>query len=263
MLYGKIMSILKKTWFNESVKSAGRWLSWGFVVVVQKFNALVKWKRWVAGLLIAVIALGTAAGLGSCLTCRHGEYGDTLEFRAFLAEKKARPLEVGGISVNKTGAIGQLTVSLHDGVLRFVGDNGKEIWRSSPYWFVDSFALQDVNGDGDMDCLFSLWKSYSFYEGSGKPDSPAVRNHLFLYTVRCGRLKPLWCSSNLPRPFYNWCLRAGKPDKIASQAVLKTVEGEYTNDFHRTRGESHTYFWSGWGFTEDDGLYFSRDKSIG
>jgi len=186
--------------------------------------------------LIAVFAISTL--LPGCSR----EYGDTDAYREFLKAKKLCE------SVSRTETSGDYTYVLEDGVLSFLDLDGEQIWRSDKYWFVDDFRLFDIDGDGNTDCLFSLWKSYSFYKGFDENDDPSVKNHLFLYTVRGGYAKSLWASSNLPRPIYSFEISEGTPNPAATGAVLRTVEGNYTEDYTRDEQTEFTYTWQGWGF---------------
>lgn len=173
------------------------------------------------------------------------EYGDTDEYREFIKKK------VPGESVVRAETSGAYTFALDEGVLSFLDLDGNQIWRSDKYWFVDDFRLFDIDGDGNTDCLFSLWKSYSFYRGYDENDDPSVKNHLFLYTVRGGYAKALWASSNLPRPIYSFEISEGVPTPVSTGAVLRTVEGEYTKDFTRSEEKEFTYTWQGWGFVPE------------
>lgn len=170
------------------------------------------------------------------------EYGDTDEYREFMKGKTHSEL------INKTETFGDYTYVLKDGVLSFLDQNEKEIWRSDKYWFVDDFQLFDIDGDGSTDCLFSLWKSYSFHKNFDKNDDPRVKNHLFLYTIRGGYAKALWASSNLPRPIYSFEISEGIPTPAATGVVLRTVEGKYTGDYSRGEQGDFEYTWQGWGF---------------
>lgn len=180
--------------------------------------------------------------ISALLTSCFREYGDTAEYREFIKEKDLHE------SINKEETSGGYTYVLEDGVLSFLDQNGKEIWSSDKYWFVDDFRLFDIDGDGNTDCLFSLWKSYCFYKNFDKNDDPSVKNHLFLYTIRGGYAKPLWSSSNLPRPIYSFEISEGIPNPVATGAVLRTVEGEYTKDYTRGEQREFEYTWQGWGF---------------
>lgn len=184
-------------------------------------------------------------------------YGDTDAFREFLRQRRVHP----EYAVEPQFAEEQgFRYSCKEGTLVVSDPGGEEIWRSDPYWYVDRFVLADVDGDGAKDFVYTLWKSYSFYEGSaiGKAgkDDPAVRQHLFYSTIRSGRVKMEWCSSNLPRPIYEFSLSEGTPSATGSGVVLRTVEGSYTDDGGKTESRSFLYTWEGWGFVmqEEDAV---------
>ena len=171
------------------------------------------------------------------------EYGDTAEFRKFVNERAVCD------SVSRKEQSGNYTYVLEKGVLSFFDEKGKEIWHSDKYWFVDDFKLFDVDGDKKTDCLFTLWKSYSYYKNSNKVIDASVKNHLFLYTIDNGYAKALWASSNLPRPIYSFSITNGDSNSVATGAVLKTVEGEYSQVYTASTGkEEFIYTWQGWGF---------------
>ena len=172
----------------------------------------------------------------------------TAEFREFLSFKSKEKN-----TVREDIAEG-FKYSLHGGCLRFINESGEEVWRSGESWYVDDFRLGDVDGDGVSDCLFSLWKSYSYAESYRErmKDDPSVKNHLFLYTIRSETAKALWCSSNLPRPIYSFELdQNGQKTPVSSGMLLKTKEGEYRDDFSKSEESDFEYKWQGWGFVEE------------
>ena len=178
--------------------------------------------------------------------------GLTEEFRQFLEIRKAQPQTSRGESE------GSFWFALEEGVLRVYDIACKEsilLWQSPDDWYIDDFLLGDVNGDGNADLLLCLWKSYSFgpyHPERMENDDPAVRCHLFLYTLRAGTMKQLWGSSSLPRPIYEFELSLdGEKTPVASGAVLRTAEGRYTDDFTRTDTREYVYAWRGWGFVEE------------
>ena len=187
--------------------------------------------------LSAVFILLCILGVGIYFSPR--EYGDTKEFRAFLEMREALP------KLSKEAPMNDSSVKLENGVLSFKNKEGETFWQSDKYWFVEDFDILDVDGDQNEDCLFSLYKSYSFFEDSGKEDSPEVKCHLFIYTDVHERGKALWCSSNLPRPVLSFSLRQ---DTETQRPVLKTLEGSYEDEEIKT---PHTYTWEGWGFIEE------------
>jgi len=192
------------------------------------------------------VLIAAALAISTLLPGCSREYGDTDEYREFIKEKT--PCEPAG----RTETSGDYTYVLEAGVLAFLDLDGKQIWRSDKYWFVDDFRLFDIDGDGNTDCLFSLWKSYSFYKGFDENDDPSVKNHLFLYTVRGGYAKTLWASSNLPRPICGFEVSEGTPTPVSTGAVLRTVEGEYTEGYSKDKQREFIYTWQGWGFVPED-----------
>jgi len=182
-------------------------------------------------------------------SCGQGSQGLTKEFRSFLKIRKSQP------ETARAEELDGFTCSLESGVLQVYDPSGASLWQSADDWYVEDFRLGDVDGDGAADLLFSLWKSYSF--GSYHPermenDDPAVRCHLFLYTLRAGRMKQLWCSSSLPRPIYAFALSLdGEKTPVSSGAVLRTTEGQYTEGFSHTQTREYVYIWRGWGFVEE------------
>ena len=196
------------------------------------------------GILIILAAL-----LASCGQAGGAADGLTKEFQVFLEIRKARP------ETSRIEEQDGYTYALEGGSLQVSDESGEIIWQSDATWYVEDFRLGDVDGDGSADLLFTLWKSYSF--GPSHPErmdnnDPAVRCHLFLYTLRAGRMKALWGTSNLPRPIYDFALAFdGEKTPVASGAVLRTREGRYTEDFSCAEAREYVYAWRGWGFVEE------------
>jgi hypothetical protein len=81
-------------------------------------------------------------------------------------------------------------------------------------------------------------------------EDAAVRCHLFVYSIKDDRVKPLWCSSNLPRPIYDFTLdTGGEQTPVLSGVRLVTQEGTYTEDYSKTASAEYIYAWSGFGFS--------------
>ena len=175
------------------------------------------------------------------------EEAQTEPFQDFLAIMSQR----GQTSCTETGA-GGYTYKLDCGSLSVSGADGAGLWRSDASWWVDGFRLGDVDGDGAEDFVFSLWKSFRFGKASPSRmgnDDETVRNHLFVYTVLSGHIKPIWGSSDLPCPIYSFELDpSGRVTPVSSGMLLKTCEGEYRDDFSQTETTERVYAWEKWGF---------------
>ena len=192
------------------------------------------------------LLLSCAGGNASAQTA-----GFTAEYRSFLSARKADSANAARDSS------GGYQFTLDDGRLCVVGTDSSEVWRSKDEWYVDSFKIGDVNRDQILDIAFVVWKSYSF--GAEHParmtnEDAAVRCHLFVYSIKDNMVKPLWCSSSLPRPIYSFELDEPKLNAsdertpILSGARLLTREGAYTEDYSRTASNEYMYEWNSWGF---------------
>ncbi len=137
------------------------------------------------------------------------------------------------------------TFALKDGVLDMTG--GAAGWRSPDSWWVDNFAVADVNGDGDPELAMSAWRAGSF--GESKPfwaeDDAEVRNHFFVFSLKDGRVGSLWQSSALERPNCEFVFADIDGD---GRQELVVNEGDY-GPGAACRGRSLAVWrWSDWGF---------------
>ncbi len=169
------------------------------------------------------------------------------EFRSFLATHKTESSDLVSDSFDS------YQFTLENGRLSIIGTDNTEVWRSNEEWYVDSFKIGDVNCDQILDIAFVVWKSYSF--GAKHParmtnEDAAILCHLFVYSIKDNRVKPLWCSSNLPRPIYSFELNEdGEQTPTQSGVRLVTLEGTYTEDHSETTPTEYMYEWSSWGFS--------------
>ena len=161
----------------------------------------------------------------------------------------------GSVSRSECGD-GGYVYRLEDGALTVSDSGGAELWRSDPGWWVQDFRLGDVDGDGTQDFIFTLWKLYNPKKTNAVEADivgKVFRNHLYLYTIIAGNVKPVWCASALPRPIYGFELdNTGRVTPVESGMLLHTQEGEYRDDYSIVASSSHTYAWEGWGFAPVD-----------
>lgn len=136
--------------------------------------------------------------------------------------------------------------SLQDGKLK-VATGSQTIWQSPDDWWVDDFFLGDSNNDSIPELNLLVWKSGSF--GPHKPfwitrEDMSIKNHLFIFRLVEGTLKPVWQSSNLDRPNYETALEDLDGDG-ANELIV--TEGSYTDPKVR---EVSIWKWNGWGFSK-------------
>ena len=120
------------------------------------------------------------------------------------------------------------------------------LWQSPEEWWVDNFFLGDINNDGIQEASLLVWKEGSF--GPYRPfwveeEDNSVKNHLYIYKLKEGKIKPVWQSSNLDRPNYSGTLVDFDGD---GEMELLVVEGSYT-DFKLRK--MTLWKWNGWGFS--------------
>lgn len=129
------------------------------------------------------------------------------------------------------------------------------LWQSPPDWRVDSFALGDVDNDGTVNLVVSLWKRGSF--GTLRPfwqtgEDESYKNHLFVFKLQDNMVKSVWCSSDLYRPIASFAIRDVNEDGLNELVV---EEGQY----RKVAGERYTldpnalvrttiWQWEEWGF---------------
>ncbi|RJQ26923.1 MAG: VCBS repeat-containing protein [Peptococcaceae bacterium] len=144
--------------------------------------------------------------------------------------------------------------SLQEGKLR-IETGSRTIWQSPDEWWVDDFLLGDADNDGIPDLNLLVWKAGSF--GPHKPfwitaEDKSVKNHLFIFNLVHGAVKPVWQSSNLDRPNYGIAL--ADIDKDSKNELIAT-EGDYADPEVR---QVSVWRWNGWGFSRVSGDDFQN-----
>jgi hypothetical protein len=120
------------------------------------------------------------------------------------------------------------------------------IWRSPEDWWVDYFFLGDIDNDGAPELNLLVWKEGSF--GPYKPfwvetEDTSVKNHLFIFRLENGSIKPVWQSSNLDCPNY-WATVIDFNNDGENELLV--IEGSYTDP--KKKGVT-LWEWNGWGFS--------------
>ena len=137
------------------------------------------------------------------------------------------------------GATGVL--SLHDRCLSFrLSDDASPLFETPADWQVSDAFTGDVDRDGVRDVSCIVWKRGSF--GSARPfwiedeelerDESVYSQHLFIYRLSDGELRPLWMSSSLGFE--------ARETRLLDDGVFRI----------ETDGGKTTYWqWQGWGLT--------------
>lgn len=144
--------------------------------------------------------------------------------------------------------------SLMDNTLS-VSEGEQDIWKSSPDYHVDRFALEDVDNDGTVNLVISLWKKGSF--GEIRPfwhtgEDADYKNHLFVYRLQENTFKPVWCSSELDRPILSFAIRDSNGDGlnelVVEEGQYKKVSGALYAPDPDGLVRTTVWQWEEWGF---------------
>ncbi|WP_017755050.1 hypothetical protein [Calidifontibacillus oryziterrae] len=139
-------------------------------------------------------------------------------------------------------------LALQNGELS-VKTSSQIIWQSDANWWIDYFFAGDTNNDGTIELNMIVWKEGSF--GPNKPfwieeENTEVKNHLFIFKLEHGIMKPVWQSSNLDQP--NYCVAIVDVNEDGSNELI-AMEGSYTD---LTKTDVTLWKWNGWGFSRMD-----------
>jgi len=101
---------------------------------------------------------------------------------------------------------------------------GAVLWVTEPGIFAEDFLLGDIDCDGETELLLLLWKRGSF--GPSRPfwveRDCGYSQHIFLYRLKEGELRPFWMSSALRPECREWRMEA--PGVL----YIRTRQGEDT-----------------------------------
>ncbi len=140
-----------------------------------------------------------------------------------------------------------LTFLLNKGSFIIKQEN-KIIWETPLDWWVDDFEIADVTNDGEKNVVLSVWKSGDY--GPSKPfwvtkNDLSIKNHLFVYSLRNNKIKPVWQSSNLEKPNCEFMFTDINND---DQEELLVIEGEYDIANECKGNYLAIWKWNDWGF---------------
>ncbi|PKM79612.1 MAG: hypothetical protein CVU89_17350 [Firmicutes bacterium HGW-Firmicutes-14] len=135
-----------------------------------------------------------------------------------------------------------------------VREGDKYLWQSPGDWRIDNFALGDVDNDGTVNLVMTLWKTGSF--GSVKPfwqtaEDTSYKNHLFVYRLKNKAMKQVWCSSDLDRPIVSFTIRDVDGDGqslVVEEGKYRKISGERYALDKKAPVRTTVWRWDEWGF---------------
>lgn len=139
-----------------------------------------------------------------------------------------------------------------------IREGDRLLWESPQEWSIHSCLTADADNDQGRELLLVLWKRGSF--GQSKPmwikeTDNQYSNHLFLYRLAAGKLKPVWCSSALTHPIITLKVMDVNRD---GKNELKVLEGPPAGPKHSLLYpfgcRSTSWVWQGWGFVRNTEL---------
>lgn len=151
---------------------------------------------------------------------------------------------------------GQPETYLLKGLRLTVTEDGRTIWQSPADWQVTEFVLVDSNNDGIADLNMVVWKRGSF--GAYRPfwfrgEDRAYCNHLYVFDLSRGQIKPVWMSSGLEAPIISLSIRDVDGDGSNELVVAEQPPGTADQGAAPTGKLASirlTYWrWDVWGFT--------------
>lgn len=137
-----------------------------------------------------------------------------------------------------------------------VFENHQLIWQSQQDWKIQQFSLADADNDKQTELLMVVWKHGSF--GNAKPfwvEGPdnEYSCHLFLYRLRSGKLKSVWCSSALVNPIIEMNVEDSNEDGLNELNILEGPRAGFGYSLRQFFSRHHTlWIWDNWGFKRID-----------
>jgi hypothetical protein len=137
-----------------------------------------------------------------------------------------------------------------------VYENHRLIWRSPQDWKIQQFILADADNDKQTELLMVVWKHGSF--GNAKPfwvEGPDNKYscHLFLYHLRSGKLKSVWCSSALVNPIIEMKVKDSNEDGLNELNILEGPRAGFGYSLRQFFSRHNTlWIWDNWGFKRID-----------
>ena len=147
--------------------------------------------------------------------------------------------------------------SLKDGCLSIAAGSAT-VWESPLSWWIDDFVLADSNNDGVTDINLSLWKAGDYGKHMPfwvKENDMSIKNHFFILDYSKGRVRHVWCSSNLSQPNCEFQFADINNDLKKELIVIEGNYSQVEGDYSPASGNRGLYIavwsWNGWGFSNE------------
>jgi len=133
----------------------------------------------------------------------------------------------------------------------YIHNDNQVIWQSNPEWRVENVILADIDNDGKIDIITSVWKM-----GKYGPDLPfwikeninEWGNHLFIYKWEDNGVKLFWGSSTIDAPIKEMAVEDVNND---GQNDLVVLEGDYQEPVDELADYLTVWHWDEWSFYND------------
>ena len=151
---------------------------------------------------------------------------------------------------------------LENGRVYFYHD-GEVVWESEAEWQAENVVMADVDNDGVMEMVVSLWKwgkygpNLPFWLEENEDD---WGNHLFLYEWDGEEVKLAWGASTIDAPIREMAVADVDGD---GKNELVVLEGDYEEAADELAQYVTTWKWSGWSFyhewRSEEGRYYGLE----
>ncbi len=136
-----------------------------------------------------------------------------------------------------------------------VFENNRLLWYTPEEWQIKQIELADADNNQQTELLLVIWKKGSF--GNSKPfwfkgPDDKFTCHLFLYRLRSGKMKEVWCSSALQHPIINLDVKDSDADGLNELNVREGPPAGFAYPLRQLFYHQDTrWIWKDWGFAKE------------
>jgi len=121
------------------------------------------------------------------------------------------------------------------------------VWSSDPTWKVTGYSVGDIDGDGQQELIYTLWKRQLVWQRTQEGgmvvnmQGGEVLPHIYINGWRRGQMAPVWHGSPRPKPVLSVAVAPlGKNGKLVL-AVLESAD----KSTEKTPGKITLWQWGG------------------